>query len=366
MGMSGARKVLIEALKGKGKALLAWFDREGRALPWRPPPGPWEVWVAETMLQQTRVETVIPYYRRFLSCFPDPESLASAGLEEALALWSGLGYYRRCRFLWEGARRVSAAGAFPTDVSGWKALPGVGSYTAAAIASICFGARVPVVDGNTRRVAARLAALEGSHPRTEERHTVNEVLAALLDRDRPGDSNQALMDLGATVCTPRQPSCGRCPFQDSCLAFQVGNPERFSRKKEGGARQRERETAFFVERNGRILLFRRPENLELLAGLWELPTATGQPEQASRSLEELHGVKFETRERLAKLRHAITTRRIEIEVVRGELKATAVAVREAAWSAGWFTPDEAQQLALTGVTRKWLQRACRLGVRERS
>ncbi len=336
--------------------LLEWYRREGRRLPWRPPLGPWEAWVAEIMLQQTRVETVVRYYQRFLQRFPDPCALAEAPLEEALALWSGLGYYRRCRLLWKGARQVASKGRFPVDVATWKQIPGVGSYTAAALASICSGIPVAVVDGNTRRVAARLGALETPVDRGRGREVVVELLEALIDPERPGDSNQALMDLGATICTPRRPACARCPLLALCRARALGSPEQFPIRKVRSPIQDTRETAFLICRRGRFLLLRRPESSELLAGLWELPTVPGRVQDAQEAAKQLYGLKLRAQERLIEVRHAITTRRIRLDVVRADLQGSLEAVRESDWAAGWFTAEEAERLALTGATRKALTR----------
>lgn len=185
--------------------LLAWYDRIRRDLPWRRTRDPWAIWVSEVMLQQTRVETAIPYFERFLIRFPDPAALAAAPIEEVLAQWSGLGYYRRARQLHGAAREVVERGGLPRSSAELERLPGIGPYTAAAIASIAFGEPVPVLDGNVVRVAARLSAEPEDPSRAAARGRLLAVAATLLEISRPGDSNQALMELGATVCLPKSP-----------------------------------------------------------------------------------------------------------------------------------------------------------------
>lgn len=214
-------------------ALLAHFERHGRDLPWRRSRDPYAIWVSEVMLQQTRVETVIPYYTRFLERFPTPRALADAPLESVLAAWAGLGYYRRARLLHAGARAVVAqhGGVLPGDVKALRALPGVGDYTAGAIASIAFGLPEPVVDGNVERVIARLFALRGDPRRAPTRARLWALARRFADCDRPGDVNQALMDLGATVCLPVHPRCLLCPVRRFCAAHAQGDPERYPERR---------------------------------------------------------------------------------------------------------------------------------------
>ena len=188
--------------------LLAWFDANRRDLPWRLSADPYRVWVSEIMLQQTQVERVVSYFEAFVARFPDVAHLASSSVEEVLAAWSGLGYYRRARSLHAAARQIVALGGFPRDIEGWLALPGVGRYTAAAVTSICFGAKQPVLDGNVERVLSRVIGLGQDPKKAAGRRTLLRVAESLLDDERPGDSNQALMELGATVCRPRAPRCG--------------------------------------------------------------------------------------------------------------------------------------------------------------
>jgi A/G-specific adenine glycosylase len=249
-------------------ALLSHFDASRRDLPWRETSDPYAIWVSEVMLQQTRVDTVRPYYERWMERFPTAEALAGAELDDVLRYWQGLGYYGRARNLHRAARLVRErfAGALPRDLAELRELPGVGEYTAGAVASIAFGVPTPAVDGNVRRVLARLWGLED--PAAAE---IRRLAAALVPADRPGDFNQALMELGATLCTPRAPDCGRCPLAARCRARALGEQERWPRSKARKPVPHETvETAVLRRRDGAVLLVRRPLN-GFLGGLWEFP-----------------------------------------------------------------------------------------------
>jgi A/G-specific adenine glycosylase len=217
---------------GDGEELLSWFDRQRRDLPWRHTRDPYCIWLSEVMLQQTRVETVIPYYEKFLARFPTLESLAEADLSEVLAHWSGLGYYRRARQLHAAAQAVRDrhGGEIPQSVAGLESLPGVGAYTAAAVASIAFGVAAPVLDGNVERVLTRRLALAENPKSRAVRLVLLEEGARLLSESRPGDSNQALMELGATLCAPQRPRCLFCPLLAGCRAAAQGDQERYPGK----------------------------------------------------------------------------------------------------------------------------------------
>ena len=337
--------------------LLAWYDRDRRDLPWRRTGEPWAIWLAETVLQQTRVETAIPYYERLLGRFPTPRALAEGSEDELLALWSGLGYYRRARRLRAAAARVVAAGgAIPSSARELAALPGVGPYTAAAVASIAFGEAVPVLDGNVARVLARrLALAEGAHTAAGRRELAA-AAARLLDPARPGDSNQALMELGATVCTPRRPACECCPLLDGCRAAAAGAAESFPLPRPRPAARRERLTAAWVEDgSGRLLLARRAAGEALLAGLWELPTvAVRGPRRSEAALAARFGGRWRVGARRAELRHSITFRLLEIELRTARWQPDGVGEPAAL---AWHLPARARELALTGATRKLLARA---------
>lgn len=256
--------------------LLAWYDQHGRDLPWRGTGDLYRIWVSELMLQQTRVETVLGRYDEFLARFPDLETLAAAALEEVLAAWSGLGYYRRARSLHTGARRVvqELAGEFPTDPEVLATLPGVGRYSVGAILSAALDHRLPILDGNVIRVLSRLFEVEGAADRAPVRRRLWELAEAVLPELRPGDFNQALMDLGATVCAPRDPRCGDCPLGLPCDARASGRQAELPVATRRAKVTAERRVAVHLERpDGRMLLVRRPQ-IGLLAGMWELPAAT--------------------------------------------------------------------------------------------
>ena len=315
------------------RALLGWYDEGQRDLPWRRLSDPYAIWVSEIMLQQTRVETVLPYYQRFLERFPTVASLASAETEEVLALWSGLGYYRRARLMHAAARKiVDDGGAFPSTLEGLRALPGVGEYTAAAVGSIGFGLVEPTIDGNVKRVVGRLLALE-----VEADKAAKEIRARareLLDSDRPGDCNQALMEIGATICTPRQPSCHACPLVGGCLAAQRGAPENHPPRRPPTKRLHKRRLIALVQRGGKYLFFKRPEDSKLLAGIWEFPwvdddSAAG----AEAGLSGRYGGRWSLGANYGSIRHAITFRSFEISIRDASLsKGSDLAEgREAAW-----------------------------------
>ena len=274
-------------------ALLYWYDRNARILPWRIPPGsseradPYRVWLSEIMLQQTTVTAVIPYFDRFTTRWPTVESLAAAEDAEVMAAWAGLGYYARARNLLACARAVAAIGAFPATEAGLRALPGIGPYTAAAIASIAFNARAAVVDGNIERVITRLFAI--SAPLPQAKSAIRAAVDTLTPHDRPGDFAQGLMDLGSAICTPRNPICTACPLAPHCAAFVVGNPETYPVKAPRPSRPLKRGTVFWLEHDNHILLVTRPAKgllggmLALPTGPWEIgdPDLTGAPVDAA-------------------------------------------------------------------------------------
>ncbi len=265
--------------------LLDWYDRSARALPWRQRAGapdphrvwPYRVWLAEIMLQQTTVATVIPYYQRFLARWPDIEKLAVAGLDDVLHAWQGLGYYARARNLHKCAGVVARdlGGRFPATARALRELPGIGPYTSAAIAAIAFGEPVAVVDGNVERVISRLYAITGPLPGT--RPIIGEAVAGLVPRDRPGDFAQALMDLGALLCRPRAPACGDCPLSHACRARARGIAETLPARPPKTPRPRRHGIVYWAERaaaggGGREVLLRRRPERGLLGGMMEFPS----------------------------------------------------------------------------------------------
>jgi A/G-specific adenine glycosylase len=258
-------------------AALDWYDRQHRRLPWRSPPGqpapaPYRVWLSEIMLQQTTVPAVMPYFAKFLDRWPGVHDLAAAPVEDVMEAWAGLGYYARARNLHKCAQAVSErlGGVFPDTVEGLLELPGIGAYTAAAIAAIAFDRRAAVLDGNIERVLARLFAIETPLPQAKP--ALRDLAAAATPAQRPGDYAQAMMDLGATICTPRRPDCLLCPLQTMCVARAQGIAETLPRKMPKAARPVRHAVAFLLQRpDGAVLLRRRPPE-GLLGGMLEIPS----------------------------------------------------------------------------------------------
>nr|WP_277925867.1 A/G-specific adenine glycosylase [Sphingomonas sp. JXJ CY 53] len=254
--------------------MLDWYDRHHRSLPWRsppgtPPPDPYRVWLSEVMLQQTQVASVRPYFEAWTARWPSFAALAAADDADVMAAWAGLGYYARARNLLACARVVAARGALPDSEAGLRALPGIGDYTAAAIAAIAFGQRAVVVDANVERVVARLFAISQALPGA--RPAIRAATDTITPDDRAGDFAQAMMDLGSTVCTVRNPRCLLCPLREDCAAFAAGTPEAFPVKAAKKAKPQRFGTLFWAERDGRVLLVRRPDK-GLLGGMRALPT----------------------------------------------------------------------------------------------
>ena len=258
------------------KALLCWYVVDKRRLPWRAGAGeradPYRVWLSEVMLQQTTVAAVKPYFEKFAARWPTVEALAAADDAEVMAAWAGLGYYARARNLLACARSVAEThgGEFPGDEAALRRLPGIGAYTAAAIAAIAFGKRAVVVDGNVERVIARLHAL--AEPLPKARPRIRELADLMTPPEGAGDFAQAMMDLGATICTPRSPACGRCPVRGWCRASAEGEAERYPVKAPKAARPHRRGIAYWLEHDGAVLLVRRPAS-GLLGGMLALPEA---------------------------------------------------------------------------------------------
>ncbi|WP_298365633.1 A/G-specific adenine glycosylase [uncultured Bradyrhizobium sp.] len=274
MSSRAAAKAKLSDQTNRPARLLAWYDRHRRRLPWRAEAGeradPYRVWLSEIMLQQTTVRAVGPYFEKFLSRWPDVTALGRASLDDVLRMWAGLGYYSRARNLHACAVAVLSdhGGAFPDTEEGLRALPGIGPYTAAAIAAIAFDRRTMPVDGNIERVVSRLYAIEEALPQAKP--LIKEMAATLLGPSRAGDSAQALMDLGATICTPKKPACALCPLNDDCAARARGDQETFPRKAPKKSGTLRRGAAFVVTRGGELLVRSRPEK-GLLGGMTEVP-----------------------------------------------------------------------------------------------
>jgi A/G-specific adenine glycosylase len=342
------------------RTLLAWYRANRRALPWRDRPIPYAVLVSEVMLQQTRVETVIPYYQRFMAAFPDEVTLARAPIDEVLALWSGLGYYSRARRLHAAAQAVVARGGFPRTEEELIELPGIGAYTAAAVASIAFGERVAVVDGNVERVVARLLALDVDPAKSAARRLVRETAASLLEDDAPGDSNQALMELGATICLPRAPRCLVCPLTDHCEARASGRAEELPVRAPRRAAVEERRVVAAARRGDRFLLVRNPDASELLAGMWEFPWTAKAPrrQDEEEALARSYGGEWRIGAVRGKARHGITFRSLELEVRDAEVRLDADEVAErgddSRAEARWLSRAEIAAVPTTSMVRKVL------------
>jgi A/G-specific adenine glycosylase len=276
--------------------LLEWFAVYQRDLSWRRTRDPYAIWISEIMLQQTRVAAVIPYYERFLARFPNFESLAEAPESEVLAHWAGLGYYHRARNMQRAAQVMRGAGCFPTTFEGIRSLPGIGAYTAAAVASISFDLPHAVVDGNVFRVLSRVCDDDTNIASTAGRKHFARLAEELLDRQAPGAFNQAMMELGATICLPSNPQCLVCPVSALCRARQSGGQNELPVKITPKKSVREKRIVFWIEREGRVLAWQRPLTLRLMPGFWELPERTQLPTviKGRRLGSFRHGITFHT------------------------------------------------------------------------
>jgi len=355
------------------RALGGWYARHRRDLPWRRTRDPYAIWVSETMLQQTRVQAVVEPYARFLERFPDVRALAAAGEDEVLAVWSGLGYYRRARALRRAAAVVVErfGGRFPDSREVLLELPGVGPYTAGAVASIAFDEPAPIVDGNVARVFARLFAIEEPVDLPATRRLLWSLAESLLPprpvaagEPRPGEWTQALMELGALVCTPRTPDCPACPVADACRSRATGKPDRLPRRTAKRATLAVALEALLIEEGGRVLLVRRPPTGRM-AGMWELPTrersAVAPPVLWPGSFPDPAGERLgAVGAPLLEIPHAITHHRIDLSLRRGRVRPARALLRTDAPSDlddPWcFADPLASDLALTGMTRKVLSR----------
>jgi len=305
---------------GFAAAVLEWFDRAGRHdLPWQHPATPYRVWISEVMLQQTQVTTVIPYFEAFMARFPTLESLAAAGLDEVLGYWAGLGYYARARNLHRCAQRLvdEYAGLFPDDRQAVADLPGIGRSTAAAILSLSRHAPEPILDGNVKRVLARYFAVPGWPGRSAVARTLWACSEAVTPDQRTGDFNQAMMDLGATVCT-RQPQCPRCPLQSGCQAFAQGNPDAYPGRRPKREKPLRTTTMLIIHGPDGILLERRPPT-GIWAGLWSLPEATTPAADWARDERRLEIALMD--DAPPPLRHEFTHYSLTIQPVRARLLA---------------------------------------------
>lgn len=307
-------------------ALVRWFDKSARDLPWRRTRDPYAIWLSEVMLQQTRVETVIPYYERFLARLPNVRALASADIDDVLSLWSGLGYYRRARELHRCAREVVEKhdGAFPADVEALRALRGIGPYTAGAIASIAFDKPAALVDGNVARVLARIFAIELDMKSTAGMREAWATAERIVPKDEPGKFNQALMELGATICLPRDPGCLVCPVREHCVARAQGRERDLPVMSAKRASPKVPLVAAVLEHEGLILFARRKEG-GLFGGLWEPPMVPASSIIDARSALEGAGVQSNVRlSKVGRVGHVLTHRELDVIVCRGQGRPVAI------------------------------------------
>ena len=350
--------------------LLAWYDRHHRELPWRVPPAalargerpdPYRVWLSEIMLQQTTVEAVKPYFRAFTERWTDVTALAAADPDDVMKAWAGLGYYSRARNLRKCAELVAGAlgGHFPDNVDGLTKLPGIGTYTAAAIAAIAFNRRVAVVDGNVERVIARMEAI--GEPLAQAKPAIRAAVEALAPHQRPGDFAQAMMDLGATICTPRRPSCMICPLNAECAALVLGDPERFPLREAKAEKPQRVGAAFVAVRNDGSILLRKRKEDGLLGGMAEVPGSgwTARRDGATGA----DAAPFPADWRLAgRVQHVFTHFALDLTVWRGD-------VGEMVAPGGHWWSDAIHGEALPTVMKKAIEAAIpgvtrRKGVRD--
>ena len=333
--------------------LLEWFDAGRRDLPWRRTTDPYRIWISEVMLQQTQVDRVVDYFERFVAAFPTVEALAAASLDDVLKRWEGLGYYARARALHAAARVVAAehGGRLPERAAALRELPGFGPYTAAAVASIAYGERAAAVDTNVARVLARVGCVDGPVSRAASRKEVARLAATLLDPTRPGDHNQAMMELGALVCRPRAPRCLLCPVAFACCARASGEPERYPASVQAAERPTVHAACAIVRRRGRLLVVQRPER-GLLGGLWEFPggrVGEGESVEAAcaRGVREKTGVAVEARGEATVVRHTFSHFRVVLHALDCVDRGGRARPR-----ARWVTPAELTSLALTRTARE--------------
>jgi A/G-specific adenine glycosylase len=310
------------------RRLLRWFDRHARDLPWRRTRDPYAIWVSEVMLQQTQVASVVPYFARFLSALPTVSALAAASEQQVLRLWEGLGYYRRARDLHCAARRICAehAGRIPNDPNVLRRLPGFGRYTANAVLSQAFDRRLPILEANSRRVLCRLLGVREDPTRSTVAERLWQAAGALLPARRTGTFNQALMELGALICTPKAPTCPRCPLTQQCHARIAGLQETIPLRGKRAPTVQVDEVAVVLQRGNRVFLVRRPEGGRW-AGLWEFPRVEQEPLEAptaaaERLLASL-GLRGEVQCALATIRHNVTRFRIVLTCLNARWQAGA-------------------------------------------
>ena len=347
-------------------ALPTWFEGARRPMPWREPGAdgrrdPYRVWVSEVMLQQTRVETATPYFRRFTERFPTVVALAEAPLDDVLKLWEGLGYYSRARNLHRAALQVVTEhdGVVPSDEEAFRALPGVGPYTAAAVLSLAFDAPLAVLDGNVIRVLTRVFAVDADARSGRTRRQLQELADRLLDPAHPGRWNESVMELGATVCTPRSPACPRCPLNGVCQAYQSGTPEAFPVvTKRAPVPHHTIAVGLVIDDARRVLIQRRPEDA-MLGGLWEFPGGKVEEGETpgvacARELHEELGIEVEVGAPVARVEHAYSHFRITMHAFRCRLVA-GDPVSETGEPIAWAPIDALDDYAFPRANRRVIE-----------
>ncbi len=346
------------ALTSLRKKLLAWFDRHRRDLPWRADRDPYRIWVSEVMLQQTTVAAAVPYFARFLAAFPNVEALASANEQQVLKLWEGLGYYRRARHLHAAAKQLVAefAGRLPNDPEVWAVLPGVGRYILGAVLSQAFDRKLPIVEANSLRVLARFFGYRGDPREGEGKKWVWNAAEAMLPAKRVGDFNQAMMELGATVCTIASPRCAECPLASHCVAKHEGRQASIPPPKKQKDVIRVREMAVVIRDRGTILLCRRPATATRWQNMWEVPHAEMLPDEdlleaARRIGRELTGLELAPGDELLTIEHTVTRYSIAMTCVgasriRGKFRSDFYA------EAKWLTPEQLGDYPVSSPQRK--------------
>lgn len=340
------------------RSLLTWFSQQQRDLPWRQTQDPYAIWVSEVMLQQTRVATVLSYYQKFLTQFPTLESLALAPLDQVLGLWSGLGYYRRARHLHEAAQEVlhRFSGTLPHDYHALLSIKGIGRYTAGAISSIAFQQPYPAVDGNVYRIFSRLFCLEYPMQSTLLQKSCETIAQEIVQGERPGDLNQALMELGALLCTPKNPSCLLCPIREHCKAYETGEMLAYPKPGKSTPVQDIAVQWAFIHHNHTVLLLQRPDD-GLFAGMWEFP-GIYTPGCTDETPDSLHkqiqqwGLHVAWQDTYREYQHVLTHRRLHIRLHQGQWLHGQPTWPESAYR--WISPEQHQNLAIASITRKIL------------
>ncbi len=341
------------------RKLLLWFSKHKRPLPWRLHGNPYRIFVVEIMLQQTQIKTVLPYYARWLKTFPDVKTLAEAPLDQVLKLWEGLGYYTRARNLHKAAQIIVEKfnGKIPSDLESLRSLPGIGRYTAGAIASIAFQKSVPLVDGNVARVLSRVFNLKKDISKPDTQKTLYDLAETLVSEKEPGNFNQALMELGSLVCIPEVPKCSICPVQTLCIAYQKGDPSKLPIKSKGVQVKEIDMVVGMLAKNGKILVRRRPER-GIWGGLWEIPgTVRARSQTSEEALKEEFegtlGIAIKIQKKINPIKHQFTHRKALIHpfhcetIKNGNVKPKKMNIR-------WVTVKELKKLSFSVPHQKIL------------